>query len=100
MKINSPLLAMGALFFCQFALAQTMVPKLDQDGRKGEVARLAKQKAADRFNLIDTNKDSRLSPDEVAQEAPYLAEKFTERDINRDGFLSWEEYVGHNRWER
>lgn len=96
----SAVLAVGALFFCQLAPAQTMVPKLDHEGRKGDVARLAKQKAVDRFNVIDKNKDGRLSPDELAQEAPYLAEKFPERDINRDGYLSWEEYVGHNRWER
>lgn len=94
------LLASVALFFCVFAHAQTMVPKLDQEGRKGDVARIAKQKAVDRFNAIDKNKDGRLSPDEVAQDAPYLAEKFPERDINHDGYLSWEEYVGHSRWER
>lgn len=96
----SPLLALGAVFLCQFAAAQTMVPKLDQDGRKGDVARLAKQKAVDRFNELDKNKDGRLSTDEVALDAPYLAEKFPERDLNHDGYLSWEEYLGHNRWER
>lgn len=93
-------LALAGLFVSHFALAQTMVPKLDQEGRKGDVARMAKQKAADRFNSIDKNKDGQLSPDEVAQEASYLAEKFQERDINHDGYLSWEEYVGHSRWER
>ncbi len=95
-----PLLGLGALLFCQFSLAQTMVPKLDQDGRKGDVARIAKQKAVDRFNAIDKNKDGQLSPDEVAQDSAYLSEKFPERDVNHDGYLSWEEYVGHNRWER
>ncbi len=88
------------LFFCHSALAQTMVPKLDQEGRKGDVARLVKQKAVEQFNTLDKNKDGRLSADEVAQDAPFLAEKFPERDINRDGYLSWEEYVGHNRWDR
>lgn len=94
------LLALGSLCISHFALSQTMVPKLDQEGRKGDVARIAKQKAVDRFDAIDKNKDGRLSPDEVAQDAPYLAEKFQERDINHDGFLSWEEYLGHSRWER
>ncbi|MBS1142869.1 MAG: EF-hand protein [Proteobacteria bacterium] len=100
MTRNAALFALTALCCGQFAMAQTMVPKLDQDGRKGEVARQAKQKAAERFNAIDKNQDGRLSPEEVAQDAPYLAEKFSERDLNRDGFLSWEEYVGHSRWER
>jgi hypothetical protein len=80
--------------------AQTMIPKLDQEGRKGEVARQARQKAVDRFNTADQDKDGRLSQQEVAKESPYLAEKFAERDINHDGFLSWEEYIGHNRWEK
>lgn len=82
------------------ASAQTMVPKLDQEGRKGDVARLARQKAVDRFTATDKDKDGRLSKEELSQDFPYLAEKFPERDINRDGFLSWEEYVGHNRWEK
>jgi len=81
-------------------IAQTMVPKLDQEGRKGDVARLARQKAQERFNAADLDKDGRLSQEEVAKDSPYLAEKFSERDTNRDGFLSWEEYVGHNRWEK
>ncbi|MBN8638098.1 MAG: hypothetical protein J0M07_22465 [Anaerolineae bacterium] len=82
------------------ANAQTMVPKLDQEGRKGDVARLAKQKAQERFLAIDKDKDGRISKAEAEANSPYLAEHFPERDLNRDGFLSWEEFVGHNRWER
>lgn len=82
------------------AYAQTMVPKLDQEGRRGDVARLAKQRAQERFAAADKNGDGKLSRDEVAQESPYLADKFDERDLNHDGVLSWEEFVGHNRWER
>lgn len=99
MKIT-PLLALPWLLLAQLSWAQTMVPKLDQEGRKGDVARMAKQKAQDRFSAMDKDKDGRLSPSEVEQDSPYLAEKFKERDLNRDQFLSWEEYVGHNRWDR
>ncbi|WP_434516043.1 hypothetical protein AB6Q56_05130 [Dechloromonas sp. ARDL1] len=93
---------LGLLVCCMAftATAQTMVPKLDQEGRKGEVARLARQKAQERFNAADSDKDGRLSPQEAANDSHYLAEKFSERDTNHDGFLSWEEYVGHNRWEK
>lgn len=96
-------LALGALLCCALAapcLAQTMVPKLDQEGRKGDVARLARQKAVERFTAADTDKDGKLSQEEAAKDSTYLAEKFSERDTNHDGFLSWEEYVGHNRWEK
>jgi len=99
--IRSTLLA--ALIGCATltsATAQTMVPKLDQEGRKGDVARLARQKAQERFNAADMDKDGRLSQQEASKDSPYLAEKFAERDTNRDGYLSWEEYVGHNRWEK
>lgn len=82
------------------AYGQTMVPKLDQEGRRGEVARLAKQRAQERFAALDKNGDGKLTRDEINQESGYLAEKFPERDLNHDDVLSWEEFVGHNRWER
>lgn len=82
------------------ASAGTIVPTLDQEGRKGDMARLAKERAAQKFDAMDTNKDGKLSRDEVAQGAPYLAENFDARDKDHDGFLSWEEYVGHNRWKK
>jgi Ca2+-binding EF-hand superfamily protein len=82
------------------ALAQTMVPKLDQDGRKGDVARLAKQKAAERFAILDKDRDGKLSRPEVEQDSAYLTERFPQRDLNSDGYLDWEEFVGHKRWEK
>lgn len=98
-------ISLATLLFCGAAFsgasaAQTMVPKLDHEGRKGDVARLAKQKAQDRFTALDKDSDGRLSRSEVEPDSHYLAEKFPERDIDRDGFLNWEEYVGHNRWNK
>lgn len=98
--IRAVLFALVGILLTDAAMAQTMIPKLDQEGRKGDVARQARQKALDRFNAADKDKDGRLSPQEVEQDSPYLAEKFSERDTNHDGYLSWEEYVGHNRWEK
>ncbi|WP_295007578.1 hypothetical protein [uncultured Dechloromonas sp.] len=97
---NTLLVLLVGCAACNAATAQTMVPKLDQEGRKGDVARLARQKAVERFTAADADKDGRLSQQEAAKDSPYLAEKFSERDTNHDGFLSWEEYVGHNRWEK
>lgn len=82
------------------ASAQTMVPKLDQEGRKGDVARLAKQKATERFAQLDKDGDGKLSRSEVENDSAYLAARFGERDLNGDGSLDWEEFVGHKRWER
>lgn len=80
--------------------AQTVVPQLDQSGRKGDMARLAHKQAQEKFDAADTDKDGKLSPAETAKTLPYLSENFGKHDKNKDGFLSWEEYVGHNRWKK
>ena len=82
------------------AAAQSVVPKADAPGHKGDMARLAQEKAKAKFAAIDENKDDKLSREEVAKQFRYLAENFDKHDANKDGFLSWEEYVGHNRWPR
>lgn len=83
-----------------WAQAQTIVPKLDQDGRKGDMARLAAKQAQEKFDAADTDKDGKLSKDETAKAMPYVFENFLKKDKDGDGYLSWEEYVGHNRWKK
>lgn len=92
----------GLMLLCASGIAwsQTMVPKLDQEGRKGDMARLAKEQAVAKFDAADENKDGKLSREEVAKTHPYIAENFEKRDLDKDGFISWEEYVGHNRWPK
>ena len=82
------------------ASAQTTIPALDQDGRKGDMARRAKDQAVAKFNAADGDKDGKLSREEVEKAFPYMAENFTKLDKDGDGFLSWEEFVGHNRWPK
>lgn len=80
--------------------AQTIVPSLDQPGRKGDMARLVQQKAKEKFDAADRDKDGKLSKEEVAAAFPYMTENFGKYDKNGDDFLSWEEYVGHDRWKK
>lgn len=80
--------------------AQTMIPKLDTPGHKGDLARAQKQRAAERFDGFDTNKDGKLAREEIANKSAYLAENFDKLDADKDGFLSWEEFLGHNRWPK
>ena len=95
-------------FLCFLALgaasaalqAQTMVPKLDDPGRKGDLARAEKQRAVERFDGFDQNKDGKLAKEEVANKSAYLTENFVKLDADKDGFLSWEEFLGHNRWPK
>lgn len=80
--------------------AQTIIPNLDQEGRPGDVARYAKERAVARFTELDTDKDDRLSREEISKAGAYLADNFDTLDKNKDNFLSWEEFVGHNRWRK
>lgn len=90
-----------ALFVAPGALrAQTMIPKLDEPGRKGDLARAEKQRAAERFDAFDANKDGKLSREEVAGRSGYLADNFDKLDADKDGFLGWEEFLGHDRWPK
>lgn len=82
------------------AHAQTIVPKLDTPGHKGDIARAEKKRAEERFDGFDQNKDGKLSREEVAGRSAYLTDNFDKLDLNKDGFLSWEEFVGHDRWPK
>lgn len=79
---------------------ETVVPALDQSGRKGDIARLAKEKAQARFDASDADKDGKLSRDEVTRDLSYMSQNFDKLDADKDGFLNWEEYVGHTRWSK
>jgi hypothetical protein len=85
---------------CQGTYAQTIVPRLNEEGHRGEIARKMKDKSAAQFDRADANKDGRLSKEEVATVSNYYATNFEKHDTNKDGFLSWEEFVGHNRWPK
>ena len=99
--ILAALLAMFGASGTAFAQrTRSIVPELDDDGRRGEIARIAEKRAEERFNRTDTDKDDRLSAQELAVTAPYMAENFKTYDKNEDGFLSWEEFIGHDRWKR
>ena len=80
--------------------AQTLIPKLDAPGHKGDLARAEKKRAEERFDGYDTNKDGKLAREEVTNRSSYLTENFDKLDANKDGFLSWEEFLGHDRWPK
>ena len=82
------------------ASAQTTVPRLDEAGHRGELARQMKAKAAAEFDAADTNKDGKLSKEEASKVSDYFKNNFDKRDTDKDGFLSWEEFVGHKRWPK
>jgi EF hand len=82
------------------ANAQTIVPRLDETGSRGDIARKMKAKSAVQFDAADANKDGKLSKAELATVSDYYVSNFEKLDTNKDGFLSWEEFVGHSRWPK
>lgn len=98
--LSFPLLLFVLLAAAGLSHAQTIVPKLDQQGRKGDMARLAHKQAQDKFDTADADKDSKISPEEASKTLPYVSEHFAKYDKDKDGFLTWEEFVGHSRWKK
>jgi EF hand domain-containing protein len=82
------------------AAAQSRIPSLEQEGRRGDVGRAAQKKAVERFDSADADKDGRLSRAEVSARFEYMAENFDRMDGNGDGALDWNEFVGHDRWKK
>ncbi len=97
MKVSS--LCFVLMVSAGWSQAQSIIPSLDEQGRKGDMARLAQVQAAGKFDSADKNKDGKLSREE-ATVFPYILDKFDSRDQSKDGFLSWEEFIGHNRWKK
>ena len=103
MKVSS--LCFVLLIAAGWATAQstkvqsTTIPSLDEQGRKGDIARMAQKQAAEKFDEADKDKDGKISREE-AEAFPYVLKKFDSMDTSKDGFLSWEEFVGHNRWKK
>lgn len=79
---------------------KSLVPELDAEGHKGDMARAAEKKAVERFDKADADKDGFISKGEASATLPYIAENFDKYDKNKDGKLSWEEFVGHDKWKR
>lgn len=97
MKVST--LGCMLLIAAGWAQAQTAIPPLDAQGKKGDIARQVQARAAENFDTADKNKDGKLSKEELA-DFPYILGKFDSRDISKDGFLNWEEFVGHDRWKK
>lgn len=79
---------------------KSMIPDTDDGSHRGEIARAAQEKAGKRFADADADKDKRLSRDEVAAHYPYMAESWDRYDKDGDGYLTWQEFIGHDRWEQ
>lgn len=98
--IRSFLAVLASTHMVALAHAQTIVPKLDQEGRRGDIARMVHERAVKQFDEADADKNGLLTREEVSVVAPYKGEAFEQYDKNGDGLLDWPEFIGHDRWKK
>lgn len=80
---------------------KTIVPDLNAEGKPGEIARAQFKKAVEKFDRADEDKDGRISKEEADKHfGEYEKAAFADKDTNKDGKLSWEEYLGHDKWKK
>ena len=79
---------------------KSIVPEENAEGHKGDMARAVVKKANERFDKADADKDGLISKDEATSTLPAVAENFAKYDKNNDGKLTWEEFVGNDKWKR
>lgn len=80
---------------------KTIIPDLNAEGKAGEIARAQFKKALERFDKGDEDKDGFISKAESDKNlGEYERASFDDKDKNKDGRLSWEEYLGHDRWKK
>ena len=105
MKKKTIALACAALALASTpALAQrtkSVVPDLKAEGKPGEIARAQFKKAVEKFDKADEDKDGKISKAEADKHfGEYEKAAFADKDANKDGKLSWEEYLGHDKWKK
>jgi Ca2+-binding EF-hand superfamily protein len=77
--------------------AKSVIPKIDEVSRKGDMARLEQQKKKERFTAADEDGNGVLSHQELAKHFPYIELNFDRYDLNKDGVLSWTEFGGRDK---
>lgn len=71
----------------------------NKDGKltPDEMRAFHQQKQMERWSKIDTDRDGRISRDEAKANAPHMAKHFDEIDTNRDGFITQDELKAARR---
>ena len=78
--------------------SKTVVPKLNEESRRGDMARKQMENTSQKFLIADSDRDLKISLSEAEEHFPFIARNFERYDKNSDGKLTWYEYLGHKRW--
>ncbi|MBC8211269.1 MAG: hypothetical protein H8E21_09385 [Gammaproteobacteria bacterium] len=77
---------------------KSTIPDIHETGQRGDIARSILAKSSRQFLRADANQDNRISSQEAAEHLPFISNKFSYYDKNKDNSLSWAEFLGHNEW--
>lgn len=78
--------------------AKSIVPDINAEGNRGEIARKMQASSARKFLRADINRDNLISAQEAAEELFFISKNFARYDKNKDNSLSWQEFLGHDKW--
>ncbi len=79
---------------------KSIVPDINEQGHRGEIARQMLAKTSARFLQADVNRDYLVSSQEATEHMPHVSREFSRYDKDGDGNISWQELLGHDKWPR
>lgn len=77
---------------------KSIVPGIDEEGQRGKIARAMLEKSSALFLQADMNQDYLISAEEAGLYLPNVSKNFSRYDINKDDRVSWQEFLGHDKW--
>ncbi len=78
--------------------SKSIIPDINEEGRRGEMARKMMAKSTSQFMEADMNQDSLISIEEAEQHLIFISKDFARYDKNKDSSISWQEFIGHDKW--
>lgn len=78
--------------------SNSIIPDINDKGMRGDIARKILAKSSAQFLKADVNRDYQISPEEAGMNLIYISKDFSRYDKNNDASVSWEEYLGHDKW--
>lgn len=80
--------------------AKSIIPDINAEGRRGEIARMMMRKSTRQFLRADINQDYQISHEEADEHLPFISKEFGRYDHDNNGSVSWQEFLGHDEWPR
>lgn len=76
----------------------SIIPDINAKGVRGDIARRMMKKSEHKFLKADKNHNYLISVEEAGQNLIHISKNFSRYDKNKDGSISWQELLGHDKW--